>query len=283
MRYDSAALAAAELHFREGIWGAAPRDAIDELEIRKRWFGPVLATACAGLPDAALMNTVQGAAEPGAIEDGHLAAAVEWMRFREVHYLVQVASDRPDGKRAEAWLAERGYEQGPTMRRYVRCGGEPVGASEPRLVEVRKLTAADTEGMSLIFAASIGVSDLATVPLLGLPDLAGWHCYAAYLEGREVACGAMLLDDGVAVLGLDATSPGARQRGCQTALIQRRLADAARAGCGTALAESCEVPADRAGAGRNFQRAAFAEAGRSVGWRRPLIATEGLRRSALLR
>jgi GNAT superfamily N-acetyltransferase len=271
MRYDAAAIAAAELHFREGIWGAAPRDAVDELEIRKRWFGPVLATTCAGLADSALMNTVQGAAEPGAIEDGHLAEAVEWMRSREVDYLVQVASDRPGSEAAETWLAQRGYEQGPTMRRYIRPGKAPSAGSES-LVEVRELTAADTEGMSLIFADAIGVSDLATVPLLGLPDLEGWHCYAAYLDEREVACGAMLLHDGIAVLGLDATAPDARHRGCQMALIQRRLAEAAQADCTTVLAESCEVPADRAAAGRNFLRAAFAEAGRSVGWRRPLIA-----------
>jgi GNAT superfamily N-acetyltransferase len=272
MRYDAAAVAAAELHFREGIWGAAPSDAVDELEIRKRWYGPVLATTCAGLADSVLMNTVQGAAEPGAIEGGHLAEAVEWMRSCEVDYLVQVSSDRPDSEAAEAWLAERGYEQGPTMRRYLRPAAAPSTRGEAP-IDVRELTAADTEGMSLIFADAIGVSDLATVPLLGLPDLEGWHCYAAYLDGSEVACGAMFLRDGMAVLGLDATAPDARHRGCQTALIQRRLAEAARAGCTTVLAESCAVPADRAGAGRNFLRAGFVEAGRTVGWRRPPIAT----------
>jgi hypothetical protein len=271
MRYDSAAIAAAELHFREGIWGAAPRDAIDELEIRKRWFGPVLATACAGLPEALVMNTVQGAAEPGVLEEGHLAAAVEWMRSREVDYLVQVVSDRPGSEAAEAWLASRGYEQGPMMRRYVRPAAAPIAATEPA-VDVRELTATETEGMSLIFAEALELSDLATVPLLGLPEVEGWRCYTAYLDEREVACGAMLLDDGVAVLGLDATSPEARHRGCHSALIQRRLADAAAAGCRTVLAESCEVPDDRAGAGRNFRRADFAEAGRSVGWRRPSIS-----------
>jgi hypothetical protein len=268
MRYDAAAISAAELHFREGIWGAAPRDAIDELEILKRWFGPVLATICGGLPEAPLMNTIQGAAEPGAIAGGHLVAAVEWMRSREVDYLVQVASDRPESKEAEAWLVARGYEQGPTMRRYLRPAAPPSAETEAT-VDVRKLTAADTEGMSLIFADAIGVSDLATVPLLGLPNLDGWHCYAAYLDEREVACGSMLFDAGMAVLGLDATAPEARHRGCQTALIRRRMADAVRAGCETMLAESCEVPADRAGAGRNFQRAAFLQAGRTVGWRRP--------------
>lgn len=268
MRYDAAAIAAAELHFREGIWGAAPRDAIEELEILKRWFGPVFATTCGGLPEAPLMNIVQGAAEPGAISDGHLVAAVEWMRSREVDYLVQVASDRPESKEAEAWLSARGYEQGPTMRRYLRPVAAPSTGSEAP-VDVRKLTAADTEGMSLIFADAIGISDLATVPLLGLPNLEGWHCYAAYLEEREVACGSMLFDDGIAVLGLDATTPDARHHGCQTALIQRRMADAVQAGCNTVLAESCEVPDDGLAAGRNFQRAAFAEAGRTVGWRRP--------------
>lgn len=272
MRYDAAAIAAAELQFREGIWGAAPQDAVDELEIRKQWFGPVLATICAGLPDALLMNVVQGAAEPGAVANDHLAEAVEWMRSREVDYLVQVASDRPESKEAEAWLATRGYEQGLTMRRYLRPAAPPSAASEAQ-VDVRKLTASDTEGMSLIFADAMGISDLATVPLLALPELEGWHCYAAYLDECEVACGAMFVHDGMAVLGLDATTPEARQHGCQTALIQRRLTDAARAGCSAVLAESCEVPADRAAAGRNFQRAAFVEAGRTVGWRRPPLTT----------
>lgn len=272
MRYDAAAIAAAELHFREGIWSAAPRDAVDELEIRKRWFGPVLATACAGLPDAAVMNVVQGAAEPGALGEGHLAEALEWMRSREVDYLVQVASDRPESRAVEAWLSSRGYEQGPTMGRYLRPVTAPVTASKPS-VEVHALTAAETEGMSLIFAEALEVSDLATVPLLGLPELEGWRCYTAYLDEREVACGAMLVDDGVAVLGLDATTPEARNRGCHTALVERRLADAAAAGCQTALAESCEMPDDRASAGRNFQRLGFVEAGRSVGWRRPPISS----------
>lgn len=282
MRYDAAAIAAAELHFREGIWSAAPRDAVDELEIRKRWFGPVLATACSGLPDAPLMNMVQGAAEPSAIEGGHLAEALEWMRSREVDYFVQVASDRPASKPAEAWLADRGYEQGPTMRRYVRPAAL-AGAEVDPGIEIHALSSADTEGMSLIFAEALELSDLATVPLLGLPDLEGWHCYTAYLEGREVACGAMLLDAGIAVLGLDATSLEARGHGCQTALIRRRLADAALAGCRTVLAESCDVPSDRAGAGRNFQRAQFIEAGRSIGWRRPLRSTESLHAPGILR
>ncbi|MGD9735529.1 MAG: hypothetical protein AB7V58_07980 [Solirubrobacterales bacterium] len=268
MRYDAAAIAAAESHFREGIWDAAPRDAVEELEIRKRWYGPVLATTCAGLADSVLMNTIQGAAEPGAVAAGHLAEAVEWMRSREVEYLVVVASDRPESREAEAWLLSRGYEQGPTIRRYVRPAlpPSPNGGSQ---IDVRELSAAETEGMSLIFAAAMDVSDLATVPLLGLPDVEGWRCYAAYLDEREVACGALFIEDGLAVLGLDATAPDARHRGCHSELIRRRLVDAAQAGCELVVAESFDSPDDRAEAGRNFLRAGFAEDGRSVCWRRP--------------
>jgi GNAT superfamily N-acetyltransferase len=282
MRYDAAALAAAELEFREGIWSAAPRDAIEELEIRKRRFGPVLATACAGLPDSEAMNAVQGAAEPDAIGGGHLAAAIEWMRSREVDYLVQVSSDRPGSEEAEAWLASRGYEQGPMMRRYLRTVDESVDGSGAK-ADVRELSAAETEGMSLIFAAALDLSDLATVPLLGLPELEGWHCYTAYLDEREVACGSLLLRGRIAVLGLDATLADARGRGCQTALIARRLRVAAAAGCEIALAAACDIPAERAAAARNLQRAGFVEAGRSIGWRRPLPTKERLHRPFLLR
>lgn len=269
MGYDAAAIAAAELRFREGIWSAAPHDAVDELEIRKQWFGPILATVCAGLADAAEMNMVQGAAEPGAVAGGHLANAVEWLRSWEVDYLVPVASDRPESEAAEAWLAERGYEQGHTLRRFVRAlrsnGLEPETA-----IDVRKLTARATEGMSLIFADAVGLSHLATVPLLDLPEIEGWNCYSAYLEGREVACGAMLLGTGVAMLGLDATAAEARERGCNTALIRRRLRDAASAGCHTVVAEACDVPGERSTGASNLRREGFVEAGRSIAWHRPL-------------
>lgn len=269
MRYDAAAIAAAELRFREGIWSAAPRDAVDELEIRKQWFGPILATVCAGLADAPEMNMIQGVAEPNAVADGHLADAIEWMRSREVDYLVPVASDRPESEAAEAWLAERGYEQGPMLRRFVRSlasnGAEPdIG------IDVRKLSARGTEGMSLIFADAVGLSHLATVPLLDLPEIEGWNLYSAYLEGREVACGAMLIGSGVAMLGLDATAEDARKRGCNTALIRRRLHDAVGAGCHTGVAEACELPGERSVGANNLRREGFVEAGRSIAWHRPL-------------
>ena len=57
------------------------------------------ATAFGELPEVFSLNQIQGAAEPGAIEDGHLAGAIEWMRAREVDYRVPVAASRPGAAR----------------------------------------------------------------------------------------------------------------------------------------------------------------------------------------
>jgi GNAT superfamily N-acetyltransferase len=266
--YDGAAIAAAELRFREDLWRSAPQDAVEEAEIRHRRFGPILATVFGDLPDAILMNLVQGAAEPGATADGHLAAAVEWVRSREVDYFVSVSKDRLGTKPAESWLESRGYERGPLVRRFVHPGTEATPpASSP--LEVVKLGSLETEGMSHILGETIGLSSLATILVLGLPARDGWHCYRASLGGQEVACGAMLVLGKVALIGLDATLPEARGHGCQTALITRRLIDARAQGCDTVVAEVCDAHPASPDAARNLERLGFEEIAGSTTWRRP--------------
>jgi hypothetical protein len=266
--YDGAAISAAELRFREDLWRAAPKDAVEEAEVRHRRFGPILATVFGDLPDVSLMNLVQGAAEPGTIEEGHLAAAVEWVRSREVDYLVAVSADRPDTEAAERWLGSRGYERGPTVRRFAHPGTEG-SATDPGPLEIRELAPLETEGMSHIFGDALGLSGLATILLLGLPNREGWHCYRASLGGREVACGAMLIFGKVALLGLEATVPDARMHGCHTALLTRRLVDAAKEGCDLVVAEVCDEHPSSPEATRNFLRLGFEEIPGSSTWRRP--------------
>jgi GNAT superfamily N-acetyltransferase len=266
--YDGAAIAAAELRFREDLWRSAPRDAVDEAEVRHRRFGPILATVFGDLPDVSMMNVVQGAAEPGATDDGDLAAALEWVRSREVDYLVSVASDRPDAELAEGWLRSRGYERGPSVRRFVHPGtnGRPTG---PSPLEISELGPLETEGMSHIFGEVLGLSSLATILMLGLPTREGWHCYRASLGGQEVACGAMLVLGKVGLLGLEATLPEARGHGCQTALIERRLIDARKAGCDVVVAEVCDEQPATPDATRNLEHLGFVEIAGTATWRRP--------------
>ncbi|HVT00214.1 MAG TPA: hypothetical protein VHE08_06835 [Solirubrobacterales bacterium] len=272
--YDGAALAAAELRFREDLWRTAPNDAVKEAGVRRRRFGPLLATVFGELPHTSLLNVVQGVAEPAAVDDGHLAAAVEWLRTWEVDYRVSVAADRPGAQQAEEWLAARGYEPGSTVRRYVNT--DPTAAA--RLagpIEIRRLEALDTEGMSHIFADALNLPKLATVLMIGLPRWDDWSCYAAFLDGREAACGSMRVSGRLALLGLDATLPEFRGRGCQTALIARRLADATRMGCDTVAAEVWDGHPASESAARILERTGFEEIAGRRNWRRPTgLATE---------
>jgi GNAT superfamily N-acetyltransferase len=278
--YDGAAIAAAELRFREDLWRSAPEDAVEEAEIRHRRFGPILATVFGDLPDASLMNLIQGAAEPGAVEEGHLAEAIEWVRSREVDYLVPVAVDRAGTDIAEGWFASRGYEPGPEVRRFAHAGTDgtaipsaPLLASSPLVpaapLEICELGPLDAEGMSHIFGNALDLSGIATILMLGLPTREGWHCYRASLGGREVACGSMLIVGKVALLGLEATVPDARGHGCQTALITRRLADARRHGSVIVVAEVCDAYPGSPEAVRNLERLGFEEIPGSSTWRRP--------------
>lgn len=266
--YDGSAIAAAELRFREDLWRTAPSDAVHEAEVRMQRFGPILATVFADLAKVTLVNMVLGAAEPSAVDDGHLATAVEWLRSREVDYRISVCEDRPGTTAAQDWLLSRGYEPGSAMRRYLRPSTTRV-ADPPRGVTIRELGPLETEGMSHIVAKSLQLSGLATVLIFGLPEQEGWRCYSAKLDGQEVACGSMLTIDKLALLALDATLPAARGNGCHTALIARRLADAARAGCESVVAEVCDGHPATPSAIGNLTRAGFLEIPGATNWRRP--------------
>jgi GNAT superfamily N-acetyltransferase len=275
IEYDGAAIAAAELRFREDLWRSAPEDAVQEAEIRHRRFGPILATVFGDLPDSSLMNLIQGVAEPGAVEEGHLAEAIEWVRSREVDYRVAVAAGRPGTADAEAWFAARGYEPGPAVRRFAHPGAEATANSTGPL-EIRELGPLDGEGMSHIYGDALDLSGLATILMLGLPGREEWHCYRASLGGREVACGSMLIVGKVALIGLEATVPHARGNGCQTALIKRRLADARSHGSAVVVAEVCEAHPASPDAIKNLERLGFEEIPGSATWRRPSGIAEDL-------
>ena len=79
----------------------------------------------------------------------------------------------------------------------------------------------------------------------------------------------MQIDAGIAELGIGATLEPARGRGCQLALLRRRILDAAEAGCHTLFVETGERVPDRPSASyRNILRAGFEEAYLRPNWTR---------------
>ena len=105
--------------FRREMWTSVVPEAVTESGVEVAGLGPVQATAFGDLPQISL-NQIQGAAEPGAIEGGHLAAAIEWMRAAGSRLLGARRRGRPGAAEAEAWLGSRGYESGGGWVKFVR-------------------------------------------------------------------------------------------------------------------------------------------------------------------
>jgi hypothetical protein len=270
--YDSGALERVAQLFRYEMWKSVVAD--EGIEVQR--FGPVQATAFGGEPEVCSLNQIQGAAEPGAVEAGHLADAIEWMRSREVDYRVPVAECRLGSEEAEAWLGDHGYECDGGWTKFVGDAVAPDLPEDPD-IEVFEMgeEESDGEGMSIIAREGLGLPVMAENLAFSLPMKDSWRCYTAVLrsENRVVATGSMLIDDGIAQLGIDATLPGDRDRGCNKALLRRRLLDAAAAGCHTVFAELGECTHDDlAAAAHNLKAAGFVEAYRSRNWQRPALA-----------
>jgi GNAT superfamily N-acetyltransferase len=271
--YDPALLEQVAQRFWRDMWRSVTPDAVTESGVEVKSFGPVQATAFGDLPEVHLLNQIQGAAEPGAIEGGHLAEAVEWMRAWEVDYRVPVAECRPGAEEAEAWLSSRGYESANGWMKLVREASPPDLPANPD-VTIFELGEheADGEGLSSITAETLGLPITAGTLFFSLPQEEQWRCYTAALapEDEIVATGLLRIEDGVAQLGLGTTLERGRGRGCNTELLRRRLLDAAEAGCHTVFVELGERdPVRLSPAYRNLRRAGFEEAYRSHSWQRP--------------
>jgi GNAT superfamily N-acetyltransferase len=72
----------------------------------------------------------------------------------------------------------------------------------------------------------------------GSGDGSPYWRYVGYLDGQPVSCAALLLADGVAGIYWVGTVPGARGKGCGTAMVRRLLDDARAAGCGLAVLQA---------------------------------------------
>src|SRR5574341_1190396 len=93
--------------------------------------------------------------------------------------------------------------------------------------------------------------------LVGRP---GWRHYLAFDGVRPIATAGMYIAGDAAWLGWAATVDDARGRGAQTALIVRRIADAAAAGCRHLVVETAEEKPDKPNPStRNLRRLGFTE------------------------
>jgi ribosomal protein S18 acetylase RimI-like enzyme len=147
-----------------------------------------------------------------------------------------------------AHLSARGYQ----LKGFENVHGRAISAAESQLprgpidvtllaredhdrwvdASIRSFLDGDTEGAQVDQQASIAAAER---PLKDMMDVSGFQRYCAWIDGQLVGTATLRLDDGLAQLCGAATLPAWRRRGVQTALLRRRLADAAAAGCDLAL------------------------------------------------
>jgi GNAT superfamily N-acetyltransferase len=267
--YEPEALDRAERHFWREIWESIPQEVAAEHGVELRRFGPIQASIVTDLAPVGMLNLILGAPEGAEAGGGALAAAVDWARSRGVAAYVPVTPSVPGSTAAEAWLRENGFQRAYSWMKFVRDAHEPRFAAPD--VEVVELSEPEQEPFGMIAAAGFGMFAWAAAFFANLPGRDAWRCYVARVDGEAQACAAMLIDEGVAEFGIAATLEGARGRGCQLALLHRRIRDAAAAGCHTLFVETGERLPDRPSVSyRNILRAGFEEAYLRPNWQLPL-------------
>lgn len=266
LAYDSAALDLAERRFWREVWESVPEEVAKEHGIEMRRFGPIQASITAGLPQRAMLNLVLGATELAGPE--HLEAATRWAEEQGAAPCVPLTPGNPGSDAAETWLRESGFEPAYAWMKFVR-GPHPPRFPMPKGIEVVELDASDQEPFGTIAAIGFDLPAWGAEFFAHLPGRGRWRCYAAKIDGEAQGCAAMLIEEGIAEFGVAATLEGARGRGCQTALLHRRICDAAEAGCRTLFVETGERVPDRPSASyRNILKAGFEEAYLRPNWQR---------------
>jgi hypothetical protein len=248
-----------ERHCWLDMWRAPVLDAIDELGIETRRYGPVQAHVVTALPDEPMLNLVLNAALPGAVRDGHLEEALEWMESLGIDCRVPVDPRHSEANAAEEILNQRGYRRTEAMVRFVRDTSSPdfpmpLGTGIEQIEEC-------TEGFAHVLAKGFELDTIAQCFFDCLPERCHWRCYWATDEdGLVIGAGAMMVHFEIAQLVCAAVREQDLGRGGHMALLHRRIVDSAAAGCHTVFADTREpvgAPDSPSLAARNLVRAGF--------------------------
>ena len=154
-------------------------------------------------------------------------------------------------------LAQHGFYQGASHQMLY---GVPV-MDEPPLpayLTVREVGLEDAEAFIGVYAQVWGGGEEIRV-LLGKPR---FRCYLAYVNAEPAALGVLHIAHNAGSMANGLTIPAQRGKGCQTALLRRRMADAARAGCDLVVSQCTPGVTSQ----NNQMRVGFHIAGTNAWW-----------------
>jgi GNAT superfamily N-acetyltransferase len=256
-------LASAGIAFMtEGLEGIA-RLPGNPRRLRIERFGAAIAPASTAQPELDFMNRVMGLYPEDA---GRVADILAYYRDLGIRPWVELAPAMGFESLAAA-LTEGGAAQiGFHTVLYGRAE-TPEVATPPPGVEVRTIDAAEIGAFSDTLLRGFELPEEALKAAVRdhshWAEVDGWHLYLATVDGEPAAGAALTVGDGIGLLANAATVPAFRGRGCQTALILRRIADAAAAGCELMAGEATFASSSH----RNMERAGLRVAFTNATWR----------------
>lgn len=192
-----------------------------------RRFGRVVATRLPALPEATPYNKARGYSADDRHAFGDIVAFYAETGQRAS---VEVWAEDATGDLHLALLAEGLAPRAPTVTLHVRLSGT---ATEPAAgVEVLEIDRNDTRYLDVLLGGyGVGLDGGDLRRMIAIEhETPGLRRYLATVDGEPAAAAAMFTHDGTSLFAGAATLPRIRHRGCQTALITRRLADASACG-----------------------------------------------------
>lgn len=241
------------------VWGSLHRQATPAEARAHGWMVADTAAAtllAAARTDVLFFNRVMGWGLDAPATEDQLHAIVGRYRAAGVpRFFIQVS---PAAVPAAlfGWLEARGFRHHNSWAKLFRgVEAPPEVATDLRIEEVGPAWAGVISAMA---ATAFDWPPLSQALLARLMQQSGWRRYLAFDGEAPVAAAGLYVTGAHGYLGPAVTLPSHRGRGAQSALIARRIHDAAADGCTLLVTETAEDrPEHPAPSFRNMQRLGF--------------------------
>jgi len=239
------------------LYRAAPHDVRATYAVDMSRVGPATCLGSRNLEPTAILRRAVGVGVARPISAHELDDVVVHMSARALRYALPVAPHaQPSTLRA--WPERRAFTRGYAWMKFRRAtNGMPRASSA---LEIRVVGRELGGEFGQTVAEGFGLPPPTANWIGALPGRASWVCVMAFDGNTPVAAGAAYVSGDYAWLGFGATLTTHRRRGAQTALLERRLREAASRGARVAVTETGELLPDKpSNSYRNILRAGFEE------------------------
>lgn len=244
-----------ELDAWRDLYGAVPDQVAAASGLQSHSLSDALVEICATVDVLAFNRVIGlGIVRPARPED--LDRAIELFRGAGVRrFFVQVAPTAEPPELIE-WIEERGMLHYNNWARLCRTTENPP--SYDGSLVVREVGLEESSEFRTIIESAFGWPDAATHWVDASFGREGWHHYIAYDDEEPIATAVLYSNGEAGWLSFAATLSTHEGRGAQTALIARRVRDAAELGIAELSVETAEdLPTKPSQSNRNLRRLGF--------------------------